>query len=289
MFLYKKAKGYNNSLQLIVYRMIRLYPAYWCGVCLSFCIRRFLIKDEITIVDFIFNLTMIENLFGIAAIDGVYWTMAYEIMLLFILACIVFVGNLLIIKRKIDKSLICNSDLICTIWICLGYISQIIMKLTGLSSSSIKLILFGSSYIFVFVIGIIFCDIYMYGIKIGKWKIINILIALLYEVSFMPFATACIAIFASILVWVALSGKLLFFNFSILLSIGKVSYPLYLCHRYWGEYFIPFASGENIYFKGLVFMIVSFSFAFVSAIIVGKLEKRIIKYIKSLKVYQKIM
>lgn len=287
MFLYKKAREYNNPLKLIVYRLVRLFPAYWMGVCISFFVRRFLIQDGIGIMDFVVNLTMIEEMLGVSSIDGVYWTMYYELMLLFILTGVIIVGML------IKKPLIDQTDLICSVWLVLGILSQIFMKACGIKSSSIKLILFGSSYISVFVVGLIFCDVYLYGCIISLWKKINILIAFLYEVIFFPFATAGIAVFAVLILFAVMQEKYnankKLLESKALLRLGSISYPLYLCHRWLGEFFARQVYGEGKYYIGVVVMGIAFLLSVALAMLVSKVEVRMLNHIKKSAWYKRIL
>lgn len=288
MFLYKKSYDLKSPLKLLLYRLIRLYPAYWMAVTLTFFIRFFLMRDEVTVLDYVANLTMVEDLFGIQQLDGVYWTMIYELMLLFIMVLITFVQSF--------RTKTISTNVICGIWIGLGFASQFVMKISGQSSSSIKLLLFGSSYISVFVMGLILCDVYIFrggGARCDKWNKINIILALAYEVIFMPVAATGIAVFAVVLVWGAMSGR--FENVRIFEIIscktvyfGTISYPLYLCHRYVGEFFSSFVSVNQTYIWALFLMIISFGVSACFAIGISKLEKKIINKLKSLKAYKRL-
>lgn len=63
-------------------RAVRLYPAFWAGVCLTTLVGvlwgegRF----DVSPVQFVANLTMVPAALGQPLVDGVYWTLAYELV-----------------------------------------------------------------------------------------------------------------------------------------------------------------------------------------------------------------
>lgn len=62
-------------------RLVRLYPAFWAAVTLTSVFAFFLggQKMSVSIPQYLANLTMFPRTFGYGYVDGVYWTLKYEI------------------------------------------------------------------------------------------------------------------------------------------------------------------------------------------------------------------
>ena len=79
--IFYSAKNRNAS-QFATSRALRLYPSYWFGVLFTSIIVLFW-APELSTVSFkniLANLTMFQYQMGIEDIDGVYWTLAYELL-----------------------------------------------------------------------------------------------------------------------------------------------------------------------------------------------------------------
>jgi len=61
-------------------RLVRLYPAFWAAVTLTSIFAFFLggQKMSVSIPQYLANLTMFPRTFGYGYVDGVYWTLKYE-------------------------------------------------------------------------------------------------------------------------------------------------------------------------------------------------------------------
>lgn len=70
-----------NSVDFIVSRFSRLYPAYWVAVILTFLVvyTFSLPGREVNIQSALINLTMIQKWLRVSNVDGVYWTLAVEL------------------------------------------------------------------------------------------------------------------------------------------------------------------------------------------------------------------
>lgn len=79
-------------------RFLRLYPMFWICMLVTTMYMMFLMPDRApSIKQFIINLTMVPSFFHVEAVDGVYWTLAKELMFYFGFAAIVLFG---LIRRK---------------------------------------------------------------------------------------------------------------------------------------------------------------------------------------------
>lgn len=77
-------------------RVIRLYPAYWLAVILTFTVVTSfgLPGRETTLPVALFNLTMLPGFFGIPYVDGAYWTLAVELTFYVAIALLARAGAL---------------------------------------------------------------------------------------------------------------------------------------------------------------------------------------------------
>lgn len=88
----------SSSIQFVWKRVKRLYPAYWiCIVITSVIMALFLPEYLRDIKTIIVNLTMLQNFVGVTNVDGVYWTLSYELIFYF------YVAVLLLFKKATLK------------------------------------------------------------------------------------------------------------------------------------------------------------------------------------------
>ena len=80
--IYMTLERTKTPMDFIVSRVSRLYPAYWCAAILTFVVTTAfeLRGEERTVVDLLVNLTMLQSFVGIRPIDGVYWSLACELI-----------------------------------------------------------------------------------------------------------------------------------------------------------------------------------------------------------------
>lgn len=69
----------RSPSEFIVSRATRLLPAFWIGATFTALMVYFLEPTPIGVVQYLGNLTMLNDYLGIANIDGVYWTLQAEI------------------------------------------------------------------------------------------------------------------------------------------------------------------------------------------------------------------
>lgn len=71
----------RSASSFAVSRVVRLYPAFWAAVIFTSMFAAFWGGKymSVTLPQVIVNLTMLPRPFGFAAVDGVYWTLAYEL------------------------------------------------------------------------------------------------------------------------------------------------------------------------------------------------------------------
>ena len=103
---------YKNNFNIVVFirkRCIRLYPMFWVCMIVTTIYMVFIFPERVpSVKQFFLNITMFPALFGVEAIDGVYWTMPKELIFYIIFAIIAFWGG---IKGK-EKTT--------WLWLCMG-------------------------------------------------------------------------------------------------------------------------------------------------------------------------
>ncbi len=83
----------------VVKRILRIYPAYWLSVPLAAYVVFWLWGTQFSGRELLVNLTLMQDLFGVRAAEGVYWTLLVE--LVFYALCIVLLvtGSLFNARR----------------------------------------------------------------------------------------------------------------------------------------------------------------------------------------------
>ncbi|MCW4457824.1 acyltransferase [Microbacterium sp. MPKO10] len=71
----------RKPIAFIASRVSRVYPAYWAGVILTSLLLLFLwpAGKDISIAQSLINLTMLQEVFDVPHVDGVYWTLWAEL------------------------------------------------------------------------------------------------------------------------------------------------------------------------------------------------------------------
>jgi len=95
-----RADGASPIVPFAIKRFFRIFPAYWLSVPLGALTAYWIWGGEFGVRDFLVNLTLLQDLFGIKSAEGLYWTLLVEIV--FYASCIVlFVTGSLFAIRKV--------------------------------------------------------------------------------------------------------------------------------------------------------------------------------------------
>ncbi|HVD98461.1 MAG TPA: acyltransferase [Cytophagaceae bacterium] len=83
----------KSASEFVKSRFLRLYPAYWMSILFS-SVFLFLWSQgtsmSVSFFQFVVNLTMLQEFFGVKNIDGVYWTLFLELKFYIAVAIILF-------------------------------------------------------------------------------------------------------------------------------------------------------------------------------------------------------
>lgn len=221
------AQGRSPS-EFVVSRVVRLYPAYWFAVLVTASVMflwggaRYPVGAEQVLV----NLSMLQSFLGITDVDGVYWTLARELVFYF------WVWMLLLVSR------IERFSFWAAVFLCVATLA-VFVKFPGSQS------FFLTDYGCYFVAGAAFYLLHKDGYSTSSFVLI-----------FWSMALAVINLYLStkmyanyfnthFSLWVAIAILGLFYLlfFSIVLglwkrftpgyavTLGSLTYPLYLLHE----------------------------------------------------------
>lgn len=270
---------FKNTLLFLIKRFLRLYPLYWLSVIFTIII----LKDKnFSISEILYNMTMLNSLFGIRDLQGVYWTLFLEIVFYSLIAfyLIIFknkkkkfkqIGILFlfifllssIFRLFIDSHLPYGHFMWLTLFILGCYINIFEKDKKKLTKYSM---------VFIFVISICLLLIYVDINFFENTKLIktNLLIK-----HFFSYILSIIVFFI-----------LFFFSKKIFLLsfLGLISYPLYLTHD------LTYVVFDNISFFDFNSLIISKFFKFFSAIFFAFIvhltfEQKILNFLRKINFY----
>ena len=212
----------KSWLDFPVSRFARLFPTYWFAVVLTFtAIALFgLPGRETTVRDALINFTMLQGYFkGVSDVDGVYWTLTKELSFYALMYCLLLTKQL----KNIEY------------W-CLGWLGVSLayeLRLDSLFQGHWSFVVFNqlliADYAHLFIAGICFYKIYTrrssdltVAVLVGSLMMNG----LLYE-EFRLFWVASFYCLFLILTLVPVH----FLQHKFLLSLGGLTYSLYLIHQ----------------------------------------------------------
>jgi peptidoglycan/LPS O-acetylase OafA/YrhL len=150
--------------QFFTSRVMRLFPAYWVACTLCFVVVRLLGPGggspllETPVKGYFYSMTMLQYFFGVRDLDGVYWTLSYEIGFYFLIAVMLAFGWLGRPTR--------------ILWALAGWLAY--CALTGpITGSSAFLLLFFPRYAPFFIVGML---LYLLQTRQGaRWQLYGLL------------------------------------------------------------------------------------------------------------------
>ncbi|CAM2075827.1 MAG: hypothetical protein NSGCLCUN01_00001 [uncultured Clostridium sp.] len=245
-----------KPLQYIKNKFKSMYPLYLVSITIIYILSfsGYLGKiKSVSIISFIANVFMINDFFYIPYVDGAHWYITYLIIYIGIISLMIFT----------KKQYSCSSYLI------LLAINLFLNKFVSLPKLHL---LTGGYYLPVVVIGILMRN-YM-DTKFTKIESICTFIICCISISLMiGFSYCIIAIMVSIIIWNATNNKFIKLNnCKIFISIGNISYIIYLIHQNIGYMIMNYLN--------LKFEIEPFSLAIIVSLIIIVLSY-IIKYIEN--------
>ncbi len=223
----------KSSLDFISSRFIRLFPTYWISVTLSFIVISIfsLQGREVSFSEYLINLSMIHLELGIKSVDGVYWTLLYELKFYFLMLILYYFNFL----KKVD------------IIAFLFLVLIIVLNLFSFEETIIYKILnkvFIFNFLYLFIAGIMF-----YKIMNKEFNIIvfiNLILSFYISVDNKDSSNFVIFTFIYIMFLFLSLNKLNFINSKFLIFLGSISYSLYLIHQNIGYIILNTFKENNI-------------------------------------------
>lgn len=252
-FVILKSTLGKKPIEFVRRRMFRLYPAYWISIAYVLTVL-FVLDEHIDINLLLVNATMLQEFIGFDHVNGVYWTLSFELLFYFyILLFIVYM------KTPIDIFII-------------GWASLILVAKYFDASIFLKILL--GNYAAFFLMGMSLYLVYTKKhIRSYLALLISACLGLESVIFFIGDYSAYLQREFSILgvvcylILVLLLG-LLFrgANSSTIQYLGRISYPLYLVHS-------PSIWFIAEYYQGVVSFILCVFLVLVSSVLVLYLEE----------------
>lgn len=199
-------------------RFIRLFPIFWASVLLTALIGSAspLVENDFSIIEIAVNLTMLHDYFRVPAVDGVYWSLSYELGFYFALYAIFKLG----VTSRIDA--------LPAFFSCLALVFVFV---TSLVPHPLHYLLVFNAYGHLFACGMAFFFIRNNGLKI-RWGIVVLAAPI---IQFLHDGTAgAIAVAISSATMAAATTMPIKWDSKYLRPLtyfGAISYALYLTHQ----------------------------------------------------------
>jgi peptidoglycan/LPS O-acetylase OafA/YrhL len=243
--IFHSAKN-RTPAQFAVSRAVRLYPSYWFAVVFTSMFALYWGGTMSVYPSQVFvNFTMLQNYLGFEHVDGVYWTLVYEIKFYAIVLVLLIVG--------LQKYL----NLIFTLWP---------VAMFGAYITGYDYLVYLGGYFYYFSAGALFAIL-----KTDKSlmnvisTIISFLLCLLYSMNDALIKSETTGVyFSEFIVGLIILGFFAFFIFQNLPRVqliklpfskilGALTYPVYLIHAHFGYMFISkYATEDNKIFIYIV-------------------------------------
>ncbi|WP_407341733.1 acyltransferase family protein [Pengzhenrongella phosphoraccumulans] len=253
-------------------RIARLFPAYWSGVLLTGALLLWIWPGgkDVTPGEVAVNLTMLQSLFDVGNVDGVYWTLWAELRFYALIVVFVAIG---VTRRRVL--------LFASLWPALALVAD------AVGSGWLQTILV-AQFAPLFAAGMVLFLIRREGHSRGAWWLVvantaaavwlvvpDQMVKQLRNTDHAPSAVvlavlvvACIAMVA--VVTLTPVARL---DWRWLTTLGALTYPLYLVHEHWGWWLISNLAGT---FSPYVVLALATSFALMlAATIHYGVEKRV--------------
>ncbi len=202
-------------------RFSRLWPAYAVSVALTWIIVAVfgLPGREVGALRALFNLTMLQEFFGMPHVDGAYWSLYIELIFYAWTALALTFG---VLNRRIAL-------------VCAGLLAAIALRATqdafgiGIPGRALKISL--AEFVPFFSIGILVFD--ARAARRVRWYHVALLLASIAVAGYANhrFVFSAVAALACLLIAGAAFGTMRFLVIRPFLFLGSISYSLYLVHQ----------------------------------------------------------
>lgn len=250
----------------VISRFSRLFPAYWAAVCLTYLVGTLapLPDQHYEPVQLAVNLTMLQSFFYIPAIDGVYWSLAWELNFY-----IIMLGFFVL-------SLLSNFEKLAPLWL-LAMLGNSVAMHAGVDIPWKVQTFLVLKYTNLFIAGIIFYQLKTNGYT--KYRLALLGACLLAEFYSGGLESGWFMLGFITLFFLALHSKLAFLKSAPLLWLGGISYTLYLVHQMIG--FRIIFSLESVGLSATQAILISLAISlFIATLITRTIERPMLKLIR---------
>jgi peptidoglycan/LPS O-acetylase OafA/YrhL len=216
----------RSPADFVFSRVSRLFPTYWVAVLLTALTLRTVQMPgfERTAFDIVVNLTMVPNQFGVASIDGAYWSLGIELMFY---AWVLLLWRLGALRRPA----------LAIAAACAVSLAANLSEQVGLRWPSAVKTLWMTQWSPWFALGATLYAHHARGLP-ARVTLGLVALAVVAIASGGQPVVAALAVVACLLVHGAARGSLPILGIRPLVAIGRVSYPLYLVHQALGWWVI---------------------------------------------------
>jgi peptidoglycan/LPS O-acetylase OafA/YrhL len=216
----------RSASDFVFARASRLFPTYWVAVLLTaFTLRAVQMPGyQRSLSDIAANLTMVQGYFGIASIDGAYWSLGVELLFYAWMLLLWRAGALR--RPAVPIAAVCAISLAASL-----------SALAGLRWPSALQTLLMAEWGPWFALGTALYSHHSRGMS-GRLALGLVALAVLAIAVRGPLVHAGVAVGAGLLVHGAAGGRLPLLASRPLVALGRVSYPLYLLHQALGWWVI---------------------------------------------------
>lgn len=206
----------------LVSRFSRLYPAYWASMLATFSVGVLwpLPDQHYTLGQLAVNASMLQAYLYVGSIDGVYWSLAYELGFYTVM-------YLLFLRRLLDRVVPLGATWLV---VALAHWSAIQLWDDGLPYRLGMLLVL--KYAHLFVAGLVLHDLWSGRRSPGHASLLAACAAMAFVTDGALYGTIVLGLLAVFLA--AIGGHLRWLAARPLLWLGGISYPLYLTHEMLG-------------------------------------------------------
>ncbi len=255
----------RNASQFAVSRAVRLYPAFWIAIIFTSSFAIFWGGEQMAVSPslIITNFTMAPTVFGKGFVDGVYWTLIYELKFYSLILAFLFFGA----QKKLNNIfLLWPIAIAIAIYYEKDYLPYLGSYFCYFSAGVILAIMKEKRNIFhypSFFLALYLCISFSAGKAPGLSEA--------KDIFYSEIIIGCIV--AVFFIFFIIVNSKVSSNFNLYGSrlLGALTYPIYLIHAHFGYMFISkFATEENKILIYLLTFIIVLSVAYIIHIVVEK-------------------
>lgn len=199
-------------------RFSRLYPPYWVCIGITFAVMAVMPMPGLNVsaLDAVLNLTMLQYWLQRPTVDGVYWTLSVELVFYAFVSFLHLIGWL----RRVELWM--------SSWLVMIFAVQFLVR-SGYNISPLirtTLLLEHGQYFFA---GVLFYRMKSDGFNWQRWLLLIACITAAWYVRDAPHAISLLV--SSALFIGFITGRLGWIVVTPLVFLGDISYPLYLLHQ----------------------------------------------------------